>query len=483
MRVSLNGGAYQSGSLIASSQRCVNLYAENIPQAEGEPSRTTHYQTPGLRPLHVLSNGAPVRGLYTASNGDLYAVAGSSVYYLTPTYRETVVGTLTTVAGPVSMTDNTLTLVIVDGSVRGANPTTYDGGMQVDLSTRVASPMPTATAGFYGSDLVWYLGTFLVFNKPKTPQFYVSGSLAVTFDPLDFANKSSAADYLVAAIPARGQLLLIGKETSEVWTLSGASDFAFQQLQGAVIEHGCMAVHSVAKSDGAVFFLSIDRQGRSIVLKAAGYSATRISTHAIENAIAGYADASASRGYCRQERGHIFYVLTFPEATWVFDEATNLWHQWVSFGADGAEHRHRGDCFTYAYDTAIVGDYQTGALYALDTATFTDNGLPIRRIRSFPHMIDDAERLSYKRFVADIEVATGPDAEPASLMQLRYSDDRGATYGHPVFQTMGLLGQTYTSVQFRRLGLARDRVFEVSWTSASKVSLNGAFIDVEKSIS
>ena len=442
-----------------------------LPAPIGETAKAVHNPTPGLTTKFVLPAG-PVRGLYTASNGDLYAVGGAGLYYVSPAWATTLVGTLATATGPVSMADNTLSLVVVDGSA---------GGLQVDLPTRASSPMPSAAAGFYGADRVDFISTFLTFNKPNTPQFYVSDSLATTFNALYFANKTTAQDYLVAAIAARGQLWLIGRSTTEVWTLSGAPDFPFQALQGVLIEHGCGAVGSIAKTDGALFFLALNKQGRGIVLQSAGYQLKRISTFALETLFATYTTASAV-GYCYQSRGHTFYVLSFPndDATWVYDEAAEDWHQWSSPTGDGLLHRHRSNCFAFAYNLSLVGDFATGAVYALDGAVTTENGVPIPRIRSFPHIVHEGNRMMYEHFIADMDVATALPGAPAPTVSLRWSDDRGATWGNPVTQSLGASGATYTSLQWRRLGYARDRVFELSWTGSAAVSLIGAFIGVHE---
>jgi len=64
------------------------------------------------------------------------------------------------------------------------------------------------------------------------------------------------------------------------------------------------------------------------------------------------------------------------------------------------------------------------------------------------------------------------------MISLRWSDDRGASWSQPLTQPLGQAGQTEINLQWRRLGMARDRVFELSWSSPVKTALNGAFIDV-----
>jgi hypothetical protein len=65
-----------------------------------------------------------------------------------------------------------------------------------------------------------------------------------------------------------------------------------------------------------------------------------------------------------------------------------------------------------------------------------------------------------------------------NLISLRWSDDRGHTWGSPVTQDIGEVGEYRTSLQWQRCGLARDRVWELSWSVPMKTALQGAWIDV-----
>ena len=56
---------------------------------------------------------------------------------------------------------------------------------------------------------------------------------------------------------------------------------------------------------------------------------------------------------------------------------------------------------------------------------------------------------------------------------LRYSDDRGKTWGNPIEGSLGDTGEYDTSILFPQLGLGRTRVFEVFWSAAIFTALNG----------
>jgi hypothetical protein len=69
------------------------------------------------------------------------------------------------------------------------------------------------------------------------------------------------------------------------------------------------------------------------------------------------------------------------------------------------------------------------------------------------------------------------------MVSLRWSDDRGHTYGNPIMQSAGSAGEYLTSLQFQRLGMARDRVFEISWSTPAKRVLQGAWVDATSGMS
>lgn len=468
MRIPLTGGAYMAKSIIADAQRCINLISEPNPQDAEAPA--SEYPTPGLTLVSTPPVPGESRGIYTASNGKRFEVVGPNVYFVDNSQNYTLLGTLTTQASPVSMADNTFTVFLVDGSPNG-----YNIDLVTNKMTLVTDP------AFYGADTVNYVDTFFVFNKPSSQQFYISLSADVAFDPLDIASKSTYSDTLITLAVMHREIWLFGSQTTEVWYNTGAADFTFGRMPGVFIEHGCVAKHSVAKIDLALFWLGSDLQGQGIVFAGKNYAAQRISTYAIEQEFSTYPTLSDAIGFSYLQQGHAFYVLTFPTAnkTWCFDVSTGLWHQRGYLNADGTVSRHRMNCTSFNNNRNLVGDWQTGQVFALDTNNYTDNGQPILRIRSFPHIAGkDGNRVLFRQFIADMEVGRGLPGDTADPeVRLRWSDDRGASWGNYVFGSIGKVGEFLTSIQYQRLGYARDRVFELSWSVPVKTALNGAYVD------
>jgi hypothetical protein len=415
-RVSLTQGAYTAQNVIAAAQRCLNLYPEKNPQ--GEDSPTTLLLTPGLSRLGVPPEASQVRGLYRASNGQLFAAVGSGIYYIAPNWTSTLIGATAVNTTPVKMGDNGITMTIVDGSAFG---------WLVDLPTHAYSAQ--SDPSFFGSNFVESLDTFQLFNRPGTGTFYCSLSNSTVFDPLFFANKVGYPDLLAGiAVQNRNPWLIGAQSSSEIWFDAGATDFPFQILPGPFVEHGTDAVYSIAKQGGSVFWSSQDAYGKTIIVEGTNFSTRKISTPAIEYAISTYPITSDAIGFCYEQRGHAFYWLKFPSANsglgadWVYDLSTQLWHErsWLNPATCEPE-GHRAFAAAFAYGVNVVGDRQTGQLYMLDPDNPTDAGAFIERRRGYPHFMANGARASYPRFIADMQAGTAgstnaPGGVPAGLV-------------------------------------------------------------------
>ena len=501
-RIPLTSGAYSAPSLIANAQRCVNLFPETNPQDTNPPVPVTHYPRPGLTPLGAPSNQGRGRAVYGATNGDLFAVVDEQVFYINPDWGFVSLGFLqTALTTPVIMADNGTNVVIVDGSLTGATialgaPSSYTS----TSLTQIGDP------NFLGSDRVDFLDYFLVFNQPNTRNFYCTEANSLVFNALFIGVKTAWPDNIVGISCVERFAWIFGPKKSEIWFNSGSVPFPFQIQPGLIVEHGCAAKYSIAKQDVNVYWLSESPEGARMVMKGFQNLALRISTHAIEAELLKYARVDDAIGSTYQLTGHNFYCLHFPTAdkTWVYDEATKQWHEESYTDTNGFQHRSKTPFTTYAYNTNVGLDWQTGQLYKLDPTNFTDNNIPIKFARSFPHIISpESQRITVWKFVADMEVgtATGIGSVPVlespwslgfsngfgnttlvepPLVSLRMSRTRGASWGNYVMQPMGGQGLYYTRPTWNRLGYFVDAVFELEWSTPMKTALNGAFITVEE---
>lgn len=467
-RIPLLGGSYSDESLIANAQRAVNVYPESNPESSQAPVNVTHYVRPGLPILSSPPSAGRGRCLYTATNGDVYALIDQSVYYIDPNYVFTLLGsTLTPGSTPAYMADNGTNVVLVDGSLNGYS---------VLMSTRVLSTI--GDPNFLGADRVDYIDGFLIFNKPNTPIWYASDFNAVTFNALSFGSKAAWGDNISTLVAIQRQAWLMGPQKGEVAFNAGTSPFPFESSPGIIIEHGIGAKYSLAKQDVNIYWLSQSPEGARMAMKGNQQSAVRISNHAIEEEWLGYARVDDAIGACYQIKGHAFYKLHFPtmDKTWGYDEATKEWHEDAASDVNGALHRANNTFCTQAYGKNLALDWRNGNLLHIDVNTYRDDGTrPVICIRSFPHLLDgEFDRQTCWRIIADVESGTPPDVAVPNIT-LRVSRDRGGSWGNGVIQPFGQIGAYATKPTWNRLGYAADFVFELSWENERKTSLQGVF--------
>ena len=392
MKTPILGGTYVARSVNAADARMVNLFPEAIPEGGKEPGFLN--RAPGLKLLANMGDG-PIRGLWQFG-GYGYAVSGETLYKIDSIWRVTAIGTVAGSSGPVSMSDNGTQLFIA------CNGPSFIYNSLTLAFAQITDP------DFPGAVTVGYLDGYFVFNEPNSQRLWITQLLdGTSIDPLDFASAEGSPDGLVSLIVDHREIWLFGTNSVEVWYDAGTSPFPLVPVQGAFNEVGCIAAFSVAKLDNGLFWLGADARGKGIVYRANGYTAERISTHAVEWQIQEYGNLSDALAYTYQQDGHSFYVLIFPTAntTWVFDVATSLWHERAAF-INGSFTRHRSNCQMAFSGEIVVGDHELGNIYAFDLEVFSDAGAVqkwLRSWRALPVGTNDLKRTAQHSLQLDAE--------------------------------------------------------------------------------
>lgn len=464
------GPTYTLEAVDVDCQRCINLYPELNELGTGKDKEIASLVgAPGLSLLATLPV-AGHRGSLTASNGQVFMVAYNKLYKVLSDFTYTELGTLVTTSGNVSLADNGLQLVVVDG------PNGYVWDFTLLTFTQISSP------NFFGSDKVLHQDGYFVFNKPGTSQFYLSDLEAATFTTIPqlisplFPNIVEVVSFETD----HRNLWVLGPRNYEVFFNSGAV-FPFEYVQGSCGDVGCAAAFSVASLNGTLVWLGQDKRGSGTVYEASGYQPVRISNQAVELAIQSYSTISDAVAWTYSDAGHNFYVLNFPtaNATWVFDSQTKLWHE-RAYLLDGNLLRHRGQTHTYAFGKHIVGDWENGKVYELTRSVYSDDGAAMFRRRRAPHISTDMNRQFFSEFQLDLETGVGIDGlgqgtDPQVI--LRWSDDGGHTWSNEKWTAFGKIGRKRARAAWQRLGSARNRVFEVTITDPVKTTIIGAEIN------
>ena len=462
------GPSYTSTSPLADGERTVNFYPESI-EAPGATTKMALYPTPGLTAFTTLPL-SPVRGIF-GQQGECYAVGGPGLYAVTSTGGVTALGTVAIDANQATLTTNG------DGG-RQLFVTSGGTGYVLDLDTLVLTAVVSSVT--MGAMLDGY---FLALDAATSTLKRSDLFDGLTWDPLQVAQRSTASDPWRSLIVVGRNIWLLGEFTSELWYNSGDT-FPFAPFPGALVQTGIAAAFSAQQIGTSVIWLAQSRDGARTVVKAEGITAKKVSTYAVDRALAAYDDVSDADAFIYEERGHTFYVLNFPSAnaTWVYDDTEGQWHERGDWDIPLSRYDvDRPGCHAYIFDRHLVGDRETGAIYtqSVDTSTNAD-GVGLRRLRRTPGIQSEQTPQTFHALRLFVEpgvgLSTGQGSDP--LVSLRYSDDGGMNFGNEIFRSVGAIGKYKNIVEWNRLGQSRyPRVWEVVMTDPVPWRILGAWVN------
>jgi hypothetical protein len=498
-----------SGTLaVGQSLYGIDVLAETVITALGSGSggigtyTINRSQTIAERTMNSATVGAVVTGTIAGTVLTVSAVT-SGVLHVGQTIQGAGVtlGTIITALGTGSGGIGTYTLSVA--STVAAGVTMYGLNFSV---------IPSTDGAFSGANTVDIIDNYFVYNNPTTQQWGASDLLSPISPNTSYSLKDGAPDDLVALIVDHREVYLMGEISSEVWTDVGTVPFPFQRIPGTSTQHGIAAPFSLSRLGNSFAYVSRNNRGQSQIMQMQGYLPQRISTHAVENTLANqYVGDAISWTY--QLEGHEVFVVTFPslQLTWAYDATTAMWHKWLYTTNENIYQRHRGNCCAVFQGLVIVGDYQNGKLYELDKTNYTDDGQNIRRLRRAPHLVTEFQRQYFDELQIQFQPGVGTtgtsgatqvdttntvylgdnytitasatftiEAEKTYILatqqpviltttdnpqaMLRWSNDGGSTWSNEHWTSVGQLGKYRNRAIWRRLGTARDRIFEVSVT-------------------
>jgi len=389
------------------------------------------------------------------------------------------------------------------------------------------SVLPSTDGAFSGANTVDIIDNYIVYNNPTTQEWGSTDLLSPISPQTSYSLKDGAPDDLVALIVDHREVYLMGEISSEVWTDVGTVPFPFQRIPGTSTQHGIAAPFSLYRLGNSFAYVSRNNRGQAQIMQMEGYIPKRISTHAVENTLANKYVADAI-SWTYQLEGHEVFVVTFPslELTWAYDATTQMWHKWLYTTNENEYQRHRGNCCAVFQGLVIVGDYENGKLYELDKTNYTDDGQNIRRLRRAPHLVTEFQRQYFDELQIQFQPGVGTTGLSGPIQEtgtntiylgdtytitadatftiefdktyilgtqnsisyqttdnpqamLRWSNDGGSTWSNEHWTSVGQMGKYRNRAIWRRLGTARDRIFEVSVTDPVNFVIISANLKVQ----
>lgn len=359
-------------SIQAQVGRTINLWIESTGPQGGDAKAPSYLQgTPGIQPFTLFPD-QPIRGLFEI-NGRLYVVGGAlfaevfSDGSIGPTHAVTNDGQ------PASMASNGTAgnQVMI---VSGGNGYIYNTAtLTFSQITDPDFPNPCKMCDFIG-------GYFVALKGGGSRSFSWSAlEDGLTWDPLDVAEVSEAADNLGALIRTHFTLLLLGGETSETWQLTGDPTTVFAPYQGVLIEHGIIAPFTIQRIDNTVIWMGSNTDGKCIIWRMDGYTPRRISTFGVEQQLNQQSAPTDARALVYQLNGHVIYELVLPrnDRSWSYDVTMDRWTEHNLWDVNAAVWLpHVISTHEFTFDKHLVGDRFSGAIYEMSMAFTTDEVVP-----------------------------------------------------------------------------------------------------------
>ena len=474
------GGSSPSLSAIATSERTVNFYVEQI-GTEGRQHKTALYPTPGQQAWITAANSLGVLvdvggrgGIWTGARA--FVVIGGGFYEIFADATITKRGSVAQDAHVAQLAYNGPTgdeLLIASGG----NAYCYV------LTTNVLTQVLTGEAHQIGM-LDEY---FLALNQTTGKLRLSNLNDGLTWDVSEFALRSAQPDPWVAMAINAPDIWLLGAKTGDVWYDAGTSPFPLAARTGLNLPYGIIAPFSLQFSGGQGLWLAANSDGAGLVVATQGYGVKPISTLELDTAIASYqrtASITDAEAFLFQMVGHTFYVLRFPSAnaTWLYDLTMGKWTELGTWNSTTGSYDVWHPRFhLYAFGSKhITGESATGTLSLMDVTTGTEaDGSAIRRLRRGPVLVNDLQRQSISRFEIAIEAGLGLQSGQGSdpVVMGHFSSDGGKTWGTERTCGIGRIGQYTKRCFWNRLGSPRLWVPEVVITDPVPLRILDAYIN------
>jgi hypothetical protein len=453
--IPLGLGDWESASQNVGRLKLHNMYIVPSPSSADGVSRVSRptlstYTTVGAGPIVKMWQQPNIL------NGDTLILSGTELYRLNAAKVATKIGNIpgssrAVVAGTQLIGQPDLIIIVRDGIVYSTNGTTVSIIAMPDnqLANSIAS-----------------INSYFIITVTNSQRFYWLEPGSVVVDPLNFASAERLPDPIVQVEIVSDEIWFLGTSGPEVWTPTGDDAAPFQRVSGRVYKEGCLNRWGVVNTaiDGlpALIWITDTRT----VVKAQG-APTKISNESVEEMLKTTTDLSS--WFFRFNR-HDFYVISSPLFTLVYDITMNMWARW--------------DTYLLPYWVAqqgiqsgaqvVSGDVGTNKLYLLNEGVMDDTTPIVHEISGFVPCSVQATRIN--EILAYVNSGWAPSYTAEPTLELRWSDDMGATWSDYLQASLGNKGEYTRVVSYRALGLMRGpgRIFEFRMSDPVRFRLDYA---------
>lgn len=440
--IPLGLGDWESKTQDVSRLKLRNMYV--VPNVSS-PDGRSRVSRPTLGLFTQVGSGPVTQMWYQPNilNGDVMVVSGEEVFRVDiATKTSTKLGDLpgngyVDVAGTKTTAEADTVFITRDGVLYH-----YDGTVLsvVDIPD-----------GLSANSVATLNGYFIVTITGSQKFFFIRPD-ETTIDPLDFASAERIPDPIISCRIASDEVWFLGTSGPEVWAPTGDSDAPFQRVPGRVYREGChsneSSVSAVVNGLPAILWVT---DAKTVVM---GQGQTqKISNESVEEILKTADDISC---WVFRFNRHDFLLVTSGTFTLVYDITMQIWSKWDTYLKDywvPVNSVQKGSL-------VLCGDRESDKIYFLEEGV-GDETLPVIREVS-GYLPVPANGVSANEVLVYVNSGWSPSYDVTPKLEIRWSDDLGATFSNYVSANLGERGDYSKRVSFRSLGLMRapGRIFE-----------------------
>lgn len=411
--------------------------------------------------------GSEVRGMLVHS-GKAYVVVDNTVYVYTDQFTKSTVGTISSNSGPIDMVATNDEILIVDGTQ----------GQIITVSSDSIAAISDADFDDFAVQAA-ATNNYFLYLKPNSDQVYISDlNDGTSWSATAYKESDVKYDNNVSILVNNTIVWVLGETSTELWYDSGAETVPFDNASAGALSYGCAAARSPVVINNVVYWLAQDEHGLVGVVRSEGSQVDIISTEEINERISRFDAYSDAFSWSIKIDGHDWFVLSFPSAetkdgvqlgtSLVYDIKTGRWFDWKSLYDSAAINpdftRHRANCHMFFKGDHVVGDFESGKLYKVDSDVYKDgDDIILRKIVS-SHVDNRGGLIAVLGLELLIENAVADATTTDPQLMIRYSKDYGKTWSDTLFRSAGKVGEYDKEVRVNSCGTGRSFTLEISAT-------------------
>lgn len=217
-------------------------------------------------------------------------------------------------------------------------------------------------------DMIWMDGFFVSTDGTSVVTTQLSDPSQI--DPNKYGSAESDPDPVAGLIRCRNELYVGGSHTIEVFSNAGGSGFPFQRSSGATIPKGWVGARAKTLFGQTFAFCGAGRNEAVAVWQAGAGTATKLSTRAVDDDLAGVADTASIILEARTSRDEQRLFVHLPDRTWCYlanaSQAASEAVWYVAQSGVDMRQPFRPRFATLAYGRWFVGDAASSAIGELD---------------------------------------------------------------------------------------------------------------------